>query len=314
MSPHGEAAADVPEAVTALAVRRVQARADRNFAEADSLREEIARLGWLVRDEPGGYALARRPSYDVLRSTRDMPDRSGASDDRRCSVAVLAEGWPDDLRTCLDALLTHAPEDVVVLALDLGNVDGAGDALHEVASGQPGRVEEWHLERPCGWAEARTALLRADTATVHVWLDPSSVLTGDAITPLLAAFDDPGVVAAGWRGVNVDDGWLGFSPAAPGDVDALNGYLLGVRRAAALALGGPDAKARFYRNADLEFGFALRDAGLGRLVMTGELPVQQGRHHGYHDTAAEYRDRESKRNYDRFLARFRGREDLRTRR
>ena len=56
----------------------------------------------------------------------------------------------------------------------------------------------------------------------------------------------------------------------------------------------------------------LRDAGAGRLVVpAGELPVRQDRHRGYHDSDPAYRDKQSRRTYDRFLQRFRGREDLR---
>ena len=39
--------------------------------------------------------------------------------------------------------------------------------------------------------------------------------------------------------------------------------------------------------------------------------MRQGRHRGYHDSDPTYRERESKKTYDRFLQRFRGREDLR---
>jgi hypothetical protein len=39
--------------------------------------------------------------------------------------------------------------------------------------------------------------------------------------------------------------------------------------------------------------------------------VRQDRHRGYHDTDPAYRDKESRKTYDRFLQRFRGREDLR---
>ncbi len=243
-------------------------------------------------------------------------------------MSVLVDGWPDDVRACVDALLSHVPADVVVQALDLGNVDGAGDALHEAVADRAakGRVEAWHVAdgpawRPggsIGWAAARLALLRADTAAVHVWCDLSSVLTGDAVTPLLAVLDDvPDVVGAGWRGVHVDvaDEWRSMTEAGAGDVDALLGYLFAMRRAAALAAGGPHAKARFYRNADLEFSLALR-AGerargrAGRLVAVPDLPVEQGRHRGYHDTDPAYRDRESARTFARFLQRFRGRTDL----
>lgn len=302
-----------PADITALAQRRAAARTARDFAVSDALREEIAAAGWSVLDGADGWTLTPRPAYDVLPSVRDLPDRSGEPDGRRATVALLVEGWPDDLRECVDALLRHAPNDVVVAGLDLGNIDGAGDVLHELAVAHPGRIEEWHVERTAGWAEARTALLRTDTATLHLWLDLSSVLEGDALGPILDAFDDPTVAAAGWRGVDVDldDEWRSFRPAGPGEVDALLGYLFAMRRSAALAVGGPHPKARFYRNADMEFSLALRAIGAGRLVVpAGALPIRQGRHRGYLDSDPAYRERESKRNYDRLLQRFRGRSDL----
>lgn len=298
---------DVPQQVLALAEQRAQARAAKDYAAGDRLRAQIAEAGWVVRDGPAGWALARRPPYDVLAGVGDLPDRSAQPDGRRCTVGVLVEGWADDLRTCVEALLAHAPDDVVVMLLDHGS--DAGAAVHELAQAAPGRVEELHVERQAGWSQARQAMLRADTAAVHVLLDPSSVLEGDALTPVLACFDDPSVVGAGWRGVAVQDGWTEFADAGPGEVEALLGYLLAVRRSAAAQV--PLPPARFYRNADLEWSFLLREAG-GRLVVPeGDLPVRQDRHRGYHDSDPAYRDKQSRKTYDRFLQRFRGREDLR---
>jgi hypothetical protein len=297
-----------PPDVVALAEQRAAARAAKDFATSDRLRDEIAALGWTVRDGAEGWTLAEKPPYDVLASVRDLPDRSGEPAQGRCTVAVLVEGWPDDVRTCVDALLAHAPEDVRVLLLENGPTD-AGSVVHELAASP--RVEELHVERAAGWAEARQALLGYDVADVHVLLDPSTVLEGDALTPLLAAFDDAGVAGAGWRGVNVADGWTEFVPAGPGEVEALLGYLFAVRRSAAAQVPLPP-KARFYRNADMEWSYLLRDAGVGRLVSL-ELPVRQDRHRGYHDSDPGFRDKESRRTYDRFLQRFRNREDLRLR-
>src|SRR4029079_12466059 len=129
-----------------------------------------------------------------------------------------------------------------------------------------------------GWAQARIALLRADVAAVHVWCDLSTVFTGDGVEPLLATIgDDRDVVGAGWRGADVatDDEWRSVRDAGPGDVDVLLGYLFAMRRDIAVVAGGPHPKARFYRNADLEFSLALRaaarDAGKpGRLVALGD--------------------------------------------
>jgi hypothetical protein len=303
----------IPAEVVALADQRAEARAARDFAASDALRDQIAELGYLVTDTPQGYALAPRPPFDVLPNLGALVEESLAIG-ARCAVLLLVDGWPDDVRTCVEALVAHMPSDVVVVGLDLGDADGAGRALHELATAHAGRVVDVHVPQAlaqAGWGPSVAALVRSSAPEAVVVMDLSSVLDGDAIGPLLAALDDPSVVAAGWRGVDVDlaDNWRTFVDAGPGDVDALLGYLLVVRRDAAVATP-PHPKAKFYRNADMEWSLALREAG-GRLVaVPGPLPVHQERHRGYHDSDPEYRDRESRKTYDRLLQRFRGRAEV----
>jgi cysteinyl-tRNA synthetase len=56
----GAEAAEVPAELVRLAAEREQARAGRDFAEADRLRDEIARHGYVVRDTPQGPELVQR--------------------------------------------------------------------------------------------------------------------------------------------------------------------------------------------------------------------------------------------------------------
>jgi hypothetical protein len=41
-----------------------------------------------------------------------------------------------------------------------------------------------------------------------------------------------------------------------------------------------------------------------------DLPLEQGRHHGYYDTDPDYRDKNSRKNYQRILDRFRGKNEI----
>jgi cysteinyl-tRNA synthetase len=53
-------ARDAPAELVALAEQRQEARAAKDFAESDRLRDEIAAAGWDVRDEAGGFRLVPR--------------------------------------------------------------------------------------------------------------------------------------------------------------------------------------------------------------------------------------------------------------
>jgi len=302
-----------PAEVIALAEARAQARVDKDFALSDELRDAIAAAGWLIKDSADGYVLSERPPFEVAATLSLLVEQSPRVDASVCTIGVIVDGWPDDLRTCLDALIEHAPEGAVIIGLDLGNVDDAGLVLHEYALAYPSRVSELHCAQTLqqgGWSAAVTSMLQISAARVHVIMDLSSVLEGNAITPLVQAIEGA-VVGAGWKGTNVDvdDAWRSVVDAGPGEVDILLGYLAALDREAALATP-PHPKAKFYRNADLEWSLALRAAGGVLVVPTADLPVHQDRHRGYYDSDPAYRDRESRKTYDRILQAYRGRDEI----
>ena len=97
--------------------------------------------------------------------------------------------------------------------------------------------------------------------------------------------------------------------AVPGEAFGPSGYLrfsyfMAFNRAAMIEVGGFNPRALYYRNADIEYSLKIRQAG-GRLLQM-ELPLIQDRHHGYHDADPEYREVQSKKNYDRILDKYRG--------
>ena len=172
----------------------------------------------------------------------------------------------------------------------------------------------WTSER-LGHAAATNIGVRRAGAPVVVLLDTSVEPTGDVVTPLVRALDDPTVaVVGGWGIVSAD--LRKFEDAPAGDVDAIEGYLMAFRREDFAERGPLDERFRFYRNLDIWWSLVLRDEGEDRpprrAVSLDGLPVARHEHRGYTSLPDDERDRQSKRNFYRIIDRFGWRRDLLT--
>jgi GT2 family glycosyltransferase len=288
--------------------RRQAARRRRDFATADAIRDQLREAGWLVRDTPDGPELAPAPPYEVadpaaLAPCWDEPDWHEAS------VVVHVAGWPEDVARAVRALAAHhGRRDYEVVLVADGAGEPAGRALQDLAGADP-RVRVLHLDPAVGYGAAMNLGMSQALGRVLVWLDPHVEATGDLLGPLLAALERPGTGLAGGWGV-VTTSMLEFEADDGPEVDAIEGYLLAVPRALAARVQ-VDPKDRFYRNADLDYCFAVR--AMGYRAARVEVPATRHRHRGYHDTDPVHRDRASRKNYDRFLGRWKDRTDLLTR-
>ena len=170
----------------------------------------------------------------------------------------------------------------------------------------------WTSDR-LGQAAAINAGARRATGPVVILLDSSVEPTGDVVTPLAGALEDPTVAVAGGWGI-VSDDLRTFREAPPGDVDAIEGYVQAFRRDDFAARGPLDERFRFYRNLDIWWSLVLRDEGEGeeprRAVALADLPVARHEHRGWSSLPEEDRDRQSKRNFYRIIDRFGSRRDL----
>lgn len=219
------------------------------------------------------------------------------------AIAIVADGFQEDLITCIKAIrgFTNTPIHIETSGKENQSLC---ESLGEFAS----VVTSWQKNK-LGWGHSVNKLLTSIESNYVVIMDPSTQFTGDAITPTIAKFAE-GFKAVGWRGglVNLADGWRSTEDKGAGEVDVLFSYFMGLDRKFVLAAGGANPSATYYRNADIEMSLAIRENG-GKLLQI-DLPLTQGRHHGYHDVIPEYREKNSKKNYQRILERFRGREDI----
>jgi GT2 family glycosyltransferase len=296
---------ELPDAVRALLERRAAARDERDWATADRLRDELQDAGWEAVDGPRGSTArpllpaggATTYANDVdLASLLDSPASVPAS------LVAVVDDHPEDADRFLRALQLNPQSVEHEIVLVANAPAGAGD----VALDGDGTV--LHVHERLGWADAVNLGLRRSRGAVVILLDTSVEPTGDFIGPLLAVFEDPVVGLAGPWGVRSQDART-FDEAPPGEVDAVEGYCLAIRREALRQVGGFDHRFRFYRNADLDLSFAARANGW-RALATEPLPLRRHEHRGWTAHDPDERDRLSKRNFYRFLKHWGDRRDL----
>jgi glycosyltransferase involved in cell wall biosynthesis len=315
----------VPEAVLTAAHDRAKARAARDWAEADRLRGEIEAAGWKIVDRGTDFALTPATPPDVADdvrvrygASRNVPDRWSEPAIGLATVVLIATDHAEDLARALTALRRHVPDGTEIVVVADGPSAGQEAALLELEAvpvdGPPVEVV-WTSER-LGHGAALNIGLRRAAAPVVVLLATSVEPTGDIVTPLAAALDDPTVAAAGGWGISSSD-LRRFEAAPAGDVDAIEGYAQAFRRADAIERGPLDERFRFYRNLDVWWSLVLRDEGEGspprRAVAVADLPAERHEHRGWTSLPDAERDRLSKRNFYRIIDRFGWRKDLLTR-
>lgn len=225
---------------------------------------------------------------------------------RAVTLLTVLHGWRGDAERWLLSVFTHTRADFEALV-----VDNSGDPHVSgwLATRAAERLRVITLDPPLGFGAAANSGIEAAASEVIVLFDPGVELKGDAISPLVAALSDPAVVVAGPFGLRGKGTLKEFEESAGPEVDAIEGYCMAFRRADALAVGGFDPRFRFYRMADVELSFKLRDRG-GRAMVVPNLPLERHEHRLWESTEPAERERLSKRNTYRFLDRWRDREDL----
>ena len=291
---------DAPDDVRRLVEERRRARAARDFARADDLRERIAELGYHVVDGPEGSSLEPIAAPPAVRlQPADVTSVLSEAPSADVSVHWLVEGWPEDVVRALAGFRANeGGRRVQYVVADLTETDPAsyGEGVEVLA-----------LPRDAGWGAARNAGLRRSRGRIVLVVDGSVEPVGDVLAPIEIALSDPGVGVCGPYGISTTD-LREFSGSDGPDVDAIEGYLMAFRRDVLVRSGLFDERFRWYRTADIELSFRVKDAGLRARVVPA--PVERHAHRIWESTPRMERERLSKRNYNRFLERFRGRFDL----
>jgi cysteinyl-tRNA synthetase len=249
-------------------------------------------------------APASRPLPIVHRSADDVPSVLADPPTADFTVHWLVQGWPEDVARGIASFRRWPPgaRPVQHVIVDDGGID---------PSLWPEDVELVPVVDGLGWATARNCGLRRSSGEVIVIVDGSVEAAGDVLSPLAGALEEPTIGVAGPFGIVTTDlrDFRRSEGVGPGrDVDAIEGYLMAFRRETLEAAGFLDEAFAFYRSCDIEYSFRVKERGLRAVVVS--VPVVTHEHRAWTHTAPDRRDALSRRNFYRFLDRYRDRFDL----
>jgi hypothetical protein len=289
-----------PEEVRRLAEERSERRRARDFPAADELRGRIHALGFVVTDRPdGGFELTREEKPPSRVRPEEVRPALGDPPTADFTVQWLSEQWPDDVLRGIASF---------------GRFEGGRSVQHVVVETVQEPTAPWSEEIELialaddpGFGAARNAGLRRSLGRIVIVVDGSVEAEEDPYRPLEDALADPQVGIVGPFGLVTDD-LREFRDHDGPEVDAVEGYLMALRRELLTEGLAFDERYRFYRAADIDLCFQAKDRGYR--VVRVPAPVRRHEHRRWAATSQADRERLSKRNFYRFLDKFRGRTDL----
>jgi hypothetical protein len=308
-----------PHAIVDLAAARADARARRDWAEADRLRAEIETSGWKVVDDGLAFRLVPLHLPDVVVDGRVLHGHPGSvpsrldEPPRGLATVVVSLDGPERAPAVVERLGARSPagtEIVLVVGVDPGAVDrvpAAAGVAGEAGLGVP--VESVLTAGSLGLAGALDAGIRRAGAPIVILLADDAEPAGDIVSPLVRALHDPTVAIAGARGLAAPD-LRRPAPASVREAVAVDLGCAAFRRADYAERGPLDRRLHTEPYLALWWGLILREPTKGRparrAAVLDDLPVALSPWAGAHDGAA----RSWRRDHYRLLDRFGGRRDL----
>jgi glycosyltransferase involved in cell wall biosynthesis len=231
------------------------------------------------------------------------------ADSCETSFVITAYNALKDVQRCVNSLLRfEAGQDFEIVAVDNGSTDGTSEWLEELARTNS-RVRVIHTDHVIGEAAVKNIGLKQARGRIVVIVAPWVEVRGEVLASITSWVAKREVGIVGPWGVRTNDLHRFHALRKPGLADAMQDYMFAFKRSLLPKVGLMRECFRFYRNLDLDFSFQVKDKGY-LVVADPSLPVVKHAHKGWLALEEDEREAMSRKNFNRFLDRWRGRFDL----
>ncbi len=308
---------DLPEKIVDKSMERAALRTSFDYKNSDRLRAEIEKQGYLVEDSKDRTTVRVKDSSEIreekwktISASSEVASNIFLESLIPVTIGMVVNGYPDDTRRCISSVIKWTDIDQTeIIVLDNGSTDSTGELLEEMTQGQE-NLQVMHADHSLGDGSAKNILLKKAKGEVFILLDPSVEIKGDFVKRIQDLLEDPEVGIAGLAGLRTED-LLHFhdGEGESGHMDAMQGYCFALKRADLQKVGLMRESFRYYRNLDLDYSFQFKEQGFS-VIADHTLPMELHDHRGWTALSEGERDELSRKNYGRFLKKWRGRTDL----
>ena len=308
---------DLPDVIVYKSKQRDSLRDSSNYEESDLIRDEMEAEGYLIEDSDNYSTVrtknaseVREDKWKAISSSSEVFSSIAEESLIPTTIGVLVTGYPDDTRRCISTVLEWTESDKTeIIVVDNGSSDSTGELLEEM-SGKYSNLKVVHTDHTIGDGSAKNVLLKIARGEILVLLDPSVEIKGPFIDRIHELLIPSTVGIVGLAGLRTKD-LLHFhdGDGESGNMDAMQGYCFAFRRCDLEKVGLMRESFRYYRNLDLDFSFQFKERGYS-IVADHTLPMELHEHRGWTALSEGEREELSKKNYGRFLKKWRNRTDL----
>ncbi len=305
-----------PYEVEDTAQKRASLRSERSYLRADQLRQEVSSQGYILEDDliktwirPKTSLERQEELWKSISSSREVTSLLKEAPSVEFSFTVTAADYLDDVKRCVESILSHTNgASLELLVVDNGSTDGTSQWLDKLQQTDP-RVRVIHCDHFLGEAAAKNTAFKQSRGRILICIDTSVEVVGDILSPIRSLLEDESVGLGGRWGLRTTDLHHFHEEVESGEVDAMQAYCLALPRHLLNRVGLMRECFRFYRNLDLDFSLQIRDKGY-RILADASLPLVRHEHRVWSALGDAERDEMSKKNFKRFLKRWKDREDL----
>ena len=292
--------------------KRAEFRKQKKFELSDKKRVEYSKHNIKFYDgHNGNFLIKKMSNFETqintghISGSADVKSLLHSENKAKLSVCIIADEYLKDFNRCLKSVINNIPNQIsyeILIAFNGINTENQNKIKCNYKSNK--NLKYFHIDPVCGAGAVRNILIKQSTGENLILLDTSIEITGNIFEEIITELKDQNIGLIGPFGLKTND--LNHFHEISTDkeyVDAIQLYLLALRRNTLIKVGLFRENFRFYRNLDIDFSFQFKHKNF-KLLSNPNISIKRHTHSVWKNTHEKTRDELSKDNYKRFLKKW----------